>query len=187
MTLTDEQLVNEIIDGNKSAMEVLVNRNYKLVFSIIYRNTQDYHVSLDLTQETFMKMLVSINSYKSNKGNFKNWIITIALNACKDYFKSAYVRRNVLTDEIIQEHEETNIINLIEKNEDRRVVKESIMNLPELQREALILKYYNDMSIKDISEITGTNESTVKSRLRLGVDKLKKIFGGEKLYERASK
>lgn len=179
LTLTDEQLVEEILKGNKAAMEVLINRYYKLVFAVIYRNLGDYHISLDLTQETFVKMMISIKTFKNHKGNFKPWILKIAVNNCKDYYKSAYVQHNVLSDQIPETAcEKENIINLLEKKEDRLKVKKALMDLPKNQMETIILKYYHDLKIKEISEITGANESTIKSRLKLGYSKLKKVFLG---------
>lgn len=180
MGLTDEELVKEIINGNKCSMEVLVKRHYRLVFSAIYRNVGEYHISLDLAQETFIKVIRGIKTFDCNKGNFKNWILRIAMNICNDFFKSAYVKNNILQNQVSESDQESeNVINIVEKSDERRMVKEAIMTLPNSQREALILKYYHDLTIKEISFVTETNESTVKSRLKLGVDRLKKLFGGD--------
>ncbi len=62
MGLSDEDLVNEIISGNRSAMEVLVNKNYKLVYAFIYRNIGEYHTTLDLTQESFIKIMKKLEN-----------------------------------------------------------------------------------------------------------------------------
>ena len=72
-----------------------------------------------------------------------------------------------------------NIIEIFELNEKRRTIKNAVDKLPNLQREAIILKYYHDLKIKEISNITGHNENTVKSRLFNGIKNLKKIIGGE--------
>ncbi|MGH4121562.1 MAG: RNA polymerase sigma factor [Clostridium sp.] len=177
--LTDEELVKEIINGNKCSMEVLVNRYYKLVFSFIYRTIGEYHISLDLTQDTFMKVIKGSKTFDYTKGKFKNWILKVAMNVCKDYWKSAYIKNNIVDNEVVRvEDESENIVNIFERNDERRRIKDAIMTLPQSQREALILKYYHDLTIKEISSVTEANQSTVKSRLKLGVDKLKKIFSG---------
>ncbi|AVQ38349.1 TPA: RNA polymerase sigma factor [Clostridium botulinum] len=177
MGLSDEELVNEIISGNQSAMEVLVSRNYKLVYAFIYRNVGEYHTTLDLTQESFIKIMKNLKIFKSHKGNFQCWILKIALNICKDYWKSAYVKHNTVDDSSLEQvYEEENVINYLEKIEERQEIKKAMMLLPEEQREVVILRYYNDLKIRDIANITEIKESTVKSRLRLAIGKLKTLL-----------
>ena len=64
MAQTDEKLIRQILKGNESAMEILVKRHYDLVHSYIYRTTNDYNISYDITQEVFIKMMKNINKYK---------------------------------------------------------------------------------------------------------------------------
>ena len=85
---TDQELIHEIKNGSQAAMEVLVQRHYKNIFAYIYRKVGDYHLAYDLTQETFVKMMKSINNYKPY-GKFSNWLLTIAVNQCRDYFRSS--------------------------------------------------------------------------------------------------
>lgn len=95
MAQTDENLVKEILKGNESAMEILVKRHYDLVHSYIYRTTNDYNVSYDITQDVFIKMMKNINKYNMESGKFRNWLLKIAVNTTKDYFKSkAYAQRS---------------------------------------------------------------------------------------------
>ncbi|KYN76325.1 RNA polymerase subunit sigma-70 [Clostridium sporogenes] len=177
MGLSDEELVNEIISGNQSAMEVLVSRNYKLVYAFIYRNVGEYHTTLDLTQESFIKIMKNLKIFKSHKGNFQCWILKIALNVCKDYWKSSYVKHNTVDDSSLEQvYEEENVINYLEKIEERQEIKKAMMLLPEEQREVIILRYYNDLKIRDIANITEIKEATVRSRLRLAIGKLKTLL-----------
>ena len=74
---------------------------------------------------------------------------------------------------------------MISKKEEAIKIKEAIENLPNLQREAILLKYYNDLKIKEISNITGDNENTIKSRLFNGIRNLKKLLGGD-IFEEES-
>ncbi|KNF08322.1 RNA polymerase sigma factor, sigma-70 family [Gottschalkia purinilytica] len=186
MAIKDEELVREILNGNQSSMEVLVNRYYKLIHAVIYRNFGDYHIAMDLTQETFVKTLRKLETFEIDKGDFKGWILKIAINTSKDYYKSSYVKHNLPHESQSvyfskETSEKDNIINILEKKEKRLQVKNAILSLPYEQRLALILRYYHDLKIKNIGDITDTNESTVKSRLRLGIEKLKKLLDrGEK-------
>jgi RNA polymerase sigma-70 factor (ECF subfamily) len=182
---TDEKLVKEILIGNESAMEILVKRYYDLVHSFVYRNVSDYNIAYDLTQEVFIKVIKNIDKFSFEKGNFKTWILKIAVNTSKDYFKSnVYKQRKEIQD--IDNHEikdDKNVVDILSKKEETLKIKEAISKLPNLQRQAIILKYYNDLKIKEISNVTGDNENTIKSRLFNGIKSLKKLLGGG-IYEK---
>ena len=89
---TDDELVEEILNGSKAAMDVLVRRHYKNIFSYVYRKTGNYHLAYDLTQEIFIKMMKSIKNYKQ-QGKFSSWLLKIAVNHCRDYYKSSDFRK----------------------------------------------------------------------------------------------
>ena len=186
MGQSDNQLIKEILNGNEAAMELLVKRYYAMVQSFIYRLTGDYNLSYDLTQEIFIKMMKSLNRYDYRKGDFRPWILKVASNYCKDYFRtSTYKQRSESTDIAgIEIKSEENVIDILEIKEERKIIKSAVDNLPTLQREAIILKYYHDLKIREISNITGDNESTIKSRLFNGIKNLKKCLGGGEYEEK---
>ena len=157
MAQTDEKLIKELLQGNESAMEILVKRYYDLVHSFIYRNTSDYNIAYDITQDVFIKMMKNIDKYQIENGKFKSWLLKIAVNTTKDYFRTnIYKQRTQSYDISNQEIEDrTNVVDILSKKEEAIKIKEAIENLPKLQREAVILKYYNDLKIKEISYITG--------------------------------
>ena len=186
MAQSDEKLIKELIKGNESAMEILVKRYYDLVYSFIYRNTSDYNTAYDITQDVFIKMMKNIDKYQIENGKFKSWLLKIAVNTTKDYFRSKIYKQRIKSYDI-DSHEiedKANIVDILSKKEETIKIKEAIKNLPKLQREAIILKYYNDLKIKEISNITGENENTIKSRLFNGVKNLKKLLGGDNYEER---
>lgn len=185
MAQTDEKLIQELLQGNESAMEILVKRYYDLVHSFIYRNTSDYNIAYDITQDVFIKMMKNIDKYQIENGKFKSWLLKIAVNTTKDYFRTnIYKQRTQSHDISNQEIEDTtNVVDILSKKEEAIKIKEAIENLPKLQKEAVILKYYNDLKIKEISYITGENENTIKSRLFNGVKNLKRLLGGDN-YEK---
>lgn len=188
MAQTDENLIKEILKGNESAMEILVKRHYDLVHSYIYRNTNDYNISYDITQDVVIKMMKNIDKYNLEECKFKNWLLKIAANTTKDYFKSNTFkqRRESFDVESHQMEDESNIIDIISKKEESKKIKEAVEKLPNLQKEAILLKYYNDLKIKEISSLTGDNENTIKSRLFNGIRSLKKLLGGE-IFEEETK
>lgn len=181
MAQSDEKLIKEILKGNESAMEVLVKRYYDMAHSFVYRNVNDYNIAYDITQESFIKMMKNIDKYKLKDGNFKSWLLKIALNTTKDYFKSKIYNQRKRSDDIsnYEIEDKTNVIDILSKKEEAVKIQEALSSLPKIQKEALILKYYNDLKIKEISDITGENENTIKSRLFNGVKNLKKLLGGD--------
>lgn len=180
MAQTDEKLIKEILKGNESAMEILVKRHYDLVYSYIYRTTNDYNIAFDITQDVFIKMMKNIYKYNLKNGKFKSWLLKIAVNTTKDYFKSKTYKQRIENWDIEnhQIEDSSNVIDIIYKKEEAIKIREAVENLPSLQREAIFLKYYNDLKIKEISDITGDNENTIKSRLFNGIKNLKKLLGG---------
>ncbi|OEH94245.1 RNA polymerase subunit sigma [Bacillus solimangrovi] len=183
--LTDKELVQEIQSGNQEAMEVLVKRHYKTVYAFVYRKIGDKHTSYDLTQEVFIKMMKNINSY-TQKAAFQTWLLTIAVNHCRDYFRSKAFQQSSKTDEFEESFNTSShddIAFIFEKNENRQKIKNAISELPEYQSEAILLKYFHDLKIKEIAEVTNSNVSTVKSRLKQGLAKLRMILDGSGSFE----
>ncbi|MDP5274142.1 RNA polymerase sigma factor [Chengkuizengella axinellae] len=172
---TDHELIQEIQGGSDAATEVLVKKYYNIIYAFIYRKTGDKHLAYDLTQEVFIKMMKNIPSYSTKKGNFKSWLFTIAVNHCRDYFKSKSFRTASKIDELDDQipSDSRDIHYIFENKEKRKEIKQAIDELPDYQKEAILLKYYHDLKIKEIAKITDANESTVKSRLKQGLSKLK--------------
>lgn len=187
MAQTDKKLIKEILKGNESAMEILVKRYYDLVHSYVYRSTNDYNIAYDITQEVFIKMMKNIDKYNLENGKFQSWLLKIAVNTTKDYFRSKTYKQRIENYDIEnhQIQDSSNVIDIISKKEEAIKIKEAVANLPSLQREAILLKYYNDLKIKEISNITGDNENTIKSRLFNGIKNLKKLLGGDIFEEKS--
>jgi RNA polymerase sigma factor (sigma-70 family) len=136
---TDDELILEIRRGIQSSMEILIRRHYKTVFAYIYRNLGEYHISYDLTQETFVKMIRSIGSYSAN-GNFQYWLLKIALNTCRDYFKSRGYRttkESTSMDDSRLESGGSKIIDLIEQKVESTHIRNAVAELPAYQRKPL--------------------------------------------------
>lgn len=182
MGQSSEELLEEIKKGNESAMELIVINNYHMVQNFIYRFIGDYNLSYDMTQEVFIKMMKDINGYNKRKGKFESWLLKIASNHCKDYFRSNSFKQRSQNQNIddLEIQSDKSVIDIFEKNEKRKEVKEAIEKLPVMQKEAIILKYYHELKIREICDITGHNENTIKSRLFNGMKNLKKnLLGGE--------
>lgn len=181
---TDEQLIKEIKAGSQAAMELLVKRHYQSIFAYMYRRTSDYHLAYDLTQEVFIKMMQSMPRYKK-KGKFSNWLFTIAVNHSRDFYRSKRYRdqkdEQKLPDTVEQEGNQ--VWDFLHKKIERVQMKKAIDQLPSAQKEAVLLRFYHDLKIREIAEVTRSNESTVKSRLRQAIQKLNETITDERAGE----
>ncbi|BCB04037.1 RNA polymerase sigma factor [Bacillus sp. KH172YL63] len=179
----DQQLIQEILRGSQAAMEVLTRKYYKDVFAFVYRKTGNKDLAYDLTQEIFIKVIKKIGSY-SNTGKFKSWIFSVAVNHCRDHWKSAAHQRAQKQSQLSEylTNDKTNVSYIFAQKEARERVRIAIGELPEYQRNAIILKYFHEMKIHEIASVTDSNEATVKSRLRQGLGKLAKLLGRGEEY-----
>jgi len=162
-------------------MELLIRRYYKVVFGLVYRKTGDYHTACDLTQEVFVKVAQSIGQYQTT-GSFKSWIVAITYHHCTDFYRSAQYRRRQNETEFNAEiaDEASNIYRLLERKDERTRVRSALMQLPDFQRDTIILSYYEGMKMREIAHVMNCSEATVKSRLHQGLNKLRKfLLGGE--------
>jgi RNA polymerase sigma-70 factor (ECF subfamily) len=179
--MSDEQLVKAVIDGDRSSIDLLVSRYYKIVYAYIYKLTGDYHMSYDLTQEVFIKGIRAIKKYK-HEDKLKSWMLTIASNLVKDYFRRQKRQKIDWCDNYIDIKEENNIDTSMEallQQEDNKSIRVLIDTLSLEMKEVIILRYFYDMKISEIAKITSTKEATVKTRLRRALKNLnKKLLGG---------
>lgn len=171
--MSEEELISDVQFGNKESLNILIEKYYQLIFGYFYKATGDYHQSKDLTQEVFIKMVTNISKYK-HKTEFKNWLFTIASNHLKNYWRT--VKRRPICSDFEEQlvSDESNIEQTIMQSE----ITSSLKLLPKEQQEAIILRYYSGFQIKEIAKITKSKESTVKMRIKYGLEKLKKEMEG---------
>ena len=178
--ITDSQLVSEYIRGNESAFEVLVNRHKSRIFTTIYMIVKDQYVAEDLLQEVLIKTVNTVKAGRYNEeGKFLPWILRIAHNLAIDTF-----RKNKRYPTIVMENG-SNLLNNMEfaegnyedatmKKEMHATLRKLIQELPDTQKEVLILRHYMDMSFKEISDMTGVSINTALGRMRYALINLRK-------------
>ncbi|MFC0270483.1 sigma-70 family RNA polymerase sigma factor [Metabacillus herbersteinensis] len=158
-----EVLIHEIMDAY--GQEIL-----QLAFSYVKNKA----VAEDLTQDIFVKCYQSFHTY-SGKSKLRTWLWRIAINHCKDYLKSWYTKNVVITETELSYRgtkKETVEQDVIQKDEDDRLAS-TVMSLPLNYREVIYLFYFEEMTIKEISDVISVNENTVKTRLRRAKELLK--------------
>lgn len=181
--VSDALLVEMYVSGNESALATLINRHQARLYSFIYSKVSDRDLADDFFQDTFIKVVNTLKSgnYYNEKGKFLPWVMRISSNLIVDYYrKNKKMKMHRDTDEfsifsIIKDSEpgiEASII-VDQINFD---LKKIIEELPEDQKQVLKLRYYNDMSFKEIAECTGTSLNTCLGRMRYAIQNMRKII-----------
>ena len=181
-SMTDEQLVKAYADGSNAAFDVLLKPHQNRVFNYILRIIKNEDVANDIFQETFVKAINTIRQGRyTENGKFPAWISRIAHNLIIDYYrqeKAENMQSSDLTDvDILNRKElcEQTIEDAIISDQIREDVKYLIKELPELQREVLTLRYYKNLSFKEIAEITGVSINTALGRMRYAILNLRRL------------
>lgn len=174
--MDDRTLIYKIQRGEKELLNEIAEKYYDDIYRFCCYLTGERWDSYDLAQETFLRFIQYVDHYRYR--NLKGYLLTIARNVCMDYFRHG--KDEVLLEEPLGEQERRSakeasrdeISALVE----RQFFLGELQKLPQIQREALILYYYSGMKIREIAAITGVSGSTVKSRLRQGMEKMKKCM-----------
>lgn len=180
--LPDSLLVHNYVQGDENALTILINRHQSKIFGFIYSKISDRDISNDIFQDTFIKVIKTLKSNSYNEeGKFLPWVMRIAHNLIIDHFRRnkkmpmfreteefsifSIMSDNALTIEnkIIQEQVETDLRKLIEE-------------LPADQKEVLMMRMYQDMSFKEISELTGVSINTALGRMRYALMNMRKVI-----------
>jgi len=177
----DHNLIKQILQGDNQAFDTLVRKHYSNIYSYCYRRMGNEHTAADLTQDIFLKLVEVIYKYRFN-GKFSNFLFTIAVNTCNDYLRKMRPQSDIDLDSILDT--KASPLDSIIRDEEFGKLRSLLYTLPDMQREALILHYCHGLKAKDVAKITGVSLPTAKSRIKQGLDKLKKIYGKGDDYER---
>lgn len=182
--LTDEELALEYVEGNNRAFDELLSRTQSGIFSYIIFIVQNEEVANDLFQETFLKAITKLKTGKyHNSGKFNAWMIRIAHNAIIDWYRRKKAMHLVDTsydDEMIasmsdQQMMEFSREDFIANAQVMSDIKLLISHLPEPQREIMQMRYYQNMSFKEIADVTGTSINTCLGRARYGLINMRRM------------
>jgi len=181
--ISDSTLVSQYIKGNEAAFEVLMNRHKNRIFTTIYLVVKDRYLAEDLMQETFIKAINTMKTGRYNEeGKFLPWILRIGHNLAIDHFRRAKRYPTVIMED------GSNVFNTLKfseapveekqiKKETHKKLKALIQELPEAQKQVLIMRSYMEMSFKEIAEATGVSINTALGRMRYALINLRKMLG----------
>jgi RNA polymerase sigma-70 factor (ECF subfamily) len=180
--LTDHELIQLFIKGNTQAFETLVLRHKDKMYTSILFLVKDKYLAEDIFQDVFIRVIDTVRGGRyTEEGKFLPWAMRIAHNLCVDHF------RKVKRTPTIKTGDDTDIFELLnfteESAEDRMIKKQShsrvrdmLDQLPEDQREVIILRHYADMSFKEIATLTDCSINTALGRMRYGLINLRKLM-----------
>lgn len=181
-SMTDEQLVNAYEKGSNEAFDMLLKRHKDRVYNYILRIVKQEDIANDIFQETFVKAIMTIKQGRyTENGKFPAWISRIAHNLIIDYYRQEKSENLQSTD-----IEDINILNrkeLCESTIEDNIITEQITNdvkslikeLPDLQREVLNMRYYQNLSFKEIAEQTGVSINTALGRMRYAIINMRRL------------
>lgn len=181
--LTDEELAISYVNGNNSAFDELLSRNQGKLFSYILFVVRDEDKANDLFQETFVKVITKLHQGKYvDSGKFGAWIMRIAHNVIMDWYREQRSRN------LVEPTDENDLSNLsgneiLDSNVENRYVNDQIMvdvknmmnMLPPTQREVVFMRFYQDLSFKEIAEMTGVSINTSLGRMRYAILNLRRM------------
>jgi len=177
----DHLLVKSYINGDESSFEILLKRHKDKVFAFILSKIKNYNLAHDVFQDTFIKVINSLKKGKYNEeGKFVPWVMRIAHNLVIDYFRRQTKMRKIApTDDFnifdVIGNEDQNIEEKMIENQIHADLKKLIDHLPEEQKEVLVMRYYKDLSFKEIAESTGVSINTSLGRMRYAIINLRKL------------
>lgn len=186
--MTDEQLVNLYAKGENAAFDVLLNRYKSSIYSYISYIVRNRDLTEDIFQETFVKVIMTIQQGRyTENGKFKAWITRIAHNLIIDNFRQERSENTLSNDEV-----EVDLFNNMKlcdgtiedtlvRNQVLNDVKKLIKHLPDNQREVLEMRYYQDLSFKEIADITGVSINTALGRMRYAILNMRRMMEENKM------
>jgi RNA polymerase sigma-70 factor, ECF subfamily len=183
----DEQLISDVAQGDRGAFELLYDRYAPAVFGLALKMLGDREVAEEAVQEIFWRVWQRAKSFERGR-SFAPWLFGIAHNYCIDELRRRRARpQSVYEDEtnpvLSSIADDADVGEAALQREQRRIVAGALQELPPEQREALELAYFGGLTQQEIATQLGNPLGTIKTRMRLGLQKLRGILGGQNLVE----
>ena len=165
--VNDQHYINLVLQGDTRAFATLVDQYKNLVFTLSLKMLQNREEAEEAAQDAFVKVFKSLNSFK-NDAKFSTWVYKITYNNCLDRLKKRKRSRQVFPIDEFTDLEVTSLINALDtivENEQKHLIRETLQQLLPEENFLLILYYYDENSLKEISIIMGINENNLKIKL----------------------
>ena len=180
--LADDTLVSLYADGNNEAFDELLSRYQSKLYTYIYYIVHDEEIANDLFQDTFLKVIMRIQERNyTGTGKFQAWITRIAHNLVMDYFREKEQENTISNDEVEYDLH-NNVRHSVQTTEDQMLISQSLSDakaimdqLPEPQSEVVRMRFYENMSFKDIADKLNISINTALGRMRYAVINMRAI------------
>ena len=181
--MTDDELVNEYYHGgNNVAFDILLQRHQQNVYNYIFFKVRNEHLTEDIFQETFIKAITCIQrGAYTPSGRFGGWISRIAHNLIIDHYRQLKAENTISNDDaqvdllndksLCERTIEDSLIELQITSDVRKLID----HLPDVQKEVLVMRYYKDLSFKEIAELTDVSINTALGRMRYAIINMRRI------------
>lgn len=168
--MEDRELIRRIQNGQKEYLNEIAGKYYDDIYYFCCYRTGSWEDAYDLTQETFLRFIRYVGHYRYR--NLKGYLLTIAMNLCREYMGGrSRSYSDMESDGYVQAERKSE-----EKTEESMLLADALMQLPQAQREAVILHHFYGYKNREISHMTGASCAAVKSRIRQGLEKLKRLL-----------
>nr|WP_275580589.1 RNA polymerase sigma factor [Bacillus tianshenii] len=173
-------MLEQMAEGNQAAFEAFVHRYHAAIHQYVERLLKDSKKAEDIVQETFIRLIKQLQ-IKSIPTYPKAWLYRVASNLCRDFWRSAQYRtEGTAKDEMpISIDHKASVTEIYERQETRKEVLSSLGTLSQAQQQIVILRFYQDLKLKEIAEILDIPLGTVKSNLFHALKKLKGVLSKE--------
>jgi RNA polymerase sigma-70 factor (ECF subfamily) len=180
--LADEELMQLVRTGDARAFETVYDRHGGVAFSLAYRMVGNRSVAEDVVQEAFLSIWRARLRYESERGSVRSWVLGIVHHRTIDVLRRNLVhdRRRASAEGIEEQHEAPERTDVeVARREDARSVRAALDTLPDQQTKVIELAYFGGFTHVQIAEMLGMPVGTVKGRMRLGLEKLRRQLQGE--------
>ncbi|ETI66456.1 RNA polymerase factor sigma C [Neobacillus vireti LMG 21834] len=164
-----EEFVADLIksDDDELLFNEIMSRYGQDILQLVYSYVRNKQLAEDLTQDIFVKCYKALHTYKQN-AKLKTWLYKIAANHCKDYLRSWYFRKVMVSEKMteVTGSSSENVEQAVLERVEEQTLANAVLKLPMKYREVIYLFYFEDMSLKEIESVLGVNQNTVKSRLK---------------------
>jgi RNA polymerase sigma-70 factor (ECF subfamily) len=187
---SDSELIQAYLQGHAPSLETLIYRHKDKIYTTIFMLVKDQYLAEDIFQEAFLKIIRTLNEGRySEQGKFLPWAARVAHNLCMDYFRKVRQDIPVITEdgrEIMQlmQFASESAEDGLERRQVHHSVRQLIEELPEEQREVIVLRIYGDMSFKEIADITSVSINTALGRMRYGLINLRRLIAEKQMVLR---
>lgn len=176
--ISDEELLKGMERGDQLAFEAFVRRYHGPLYGFLERLLRDRQKAEDLVQETFLRLIRQLSQDKPPE-HPKAWLYRVAHNLCRDYWRSTgYRTDSIATREVPEQADgDAEVVELYERQETRRELIAALDSLPEMQREVVMMRFFQDLKLHEIAQVLEIPLGTVKGHLYQGLRKLKGRIG----------